>query len=138
MNNKNLQICVRLASALFATFMMFALALLVQNKFSIWDKLGAREKFWTILASAYAVFLTISGWLYGLLKWRIVGFVHALLMLGIAGLVLYGILGAQVTNPSADDPAAGIIATANVAFVAIGAFSAVCGFGIIFFLFRKS
>ena len=122
-------------SALFASLLLCGLSLLVNNKFSIWDKLGGGEKFWTIFALVYAIILAVSGWLYGALKKRAVGFVHATLMLGIAGLVFYGILNGMVTNPGADNAAAGIIAAANLIFIVIGALAAGCGIAVMYRLF---
>ena len=114
-------------SALYATLLLCGLSLLVMNKFSIWGQLGAGEKFWTFFALAYAILLTLSGWLYGALKIRAVGLLHATLMLGIAGLVLYEIAHGAVTNPGADNAAGGIVAGANVIFVIIGLLAASCG-----------
>lgn len=105
------------------------------NKFSIWGQLGAGERFWTIFALVYALVLTLSGWLYGALKMRAVGFLHAALMLVIAGLVFYEIARGAVTNPGADNAAAGIVAGANVVFVIIGALAASCGVALMCRLF---
>lgn len=105
------------------------------NKFSIWGQLGAGEKFWTIFALIYAIVLTLSGWLYGALKIRAVGLLHAMLMLGIAGLVLYEIAHGAVTNPGVDNAAAGIVAGANVVFIIIGVLAASCGVALVCCLF---
>ena len=86
-------------SALFATVLLCGLSLLAMNKFSIWRQLGAGEKFWTIFALVYSIVLTLSGWLYGALKIRAVGLIHATLMLAIAGMVLYEIAHGLVANP---------------------------------------
>jgi hypothetical protein len=122
-------------SALFATLLLCGLSLLAMNKFSIWGQLGAGERFWTIFALVYALVLTLSGWLYGALKMRAVGFLHAALMLVIAGLVFYEIARGAVTNPGADNAAAGIVAGANVVFVIIGALAASCGVALMCRLF---
>lgn len=122
-------------SALFATLLSCALALIVINKFSIWNQLGTGEKFWTILALAYAVALTVSGWLYGALESRVAGITHAVLMLGIAVLVLYEVASGLVASPGQDNAAAGILAAANLAFVIIGALAAICGLAVMRCLF---
>jgi hypothetical protein len=122
-------------SALFATVLLCGLSLLAMNKFSIWGQLGAGEKFWTIFALIYAIVLTLSGWLYGALKIRAVGLLHAMLMLGIAGLVLYEIAHGAVTNPGVDNAAAGIVAGANVVFIIIGVLAASCGVALVCCLF---
>ena len=84
-------------STLYAMLLLCALASLVENKLSIWNQLGTHEKFWIIFAAAYAVILTASGFLSAVIKWRTAGFIHAVLMLGIAGLVLFGIANDWVT-----------------------------------------
>jgi hypothetical protein len=122
-------------SALFSTLLLCVLSLLASNKFTIWDKIGTGEKFWTIFALVYAIVLTLSGWLYAVSKLRVVGLIHATLMLAIAGLVIYGIFRGMVTNPGVDNAAAGILAAANFVFVAIGILSASCGLAIFFRLF---
>lgn len=122
-------------SASFATLLLFGQSSLTTNKFTIWNKLGTGEKFWTIFALVYAIVLALSGWLYGALKMRAVGLIHATLMLAIAGLVFYGILNGMVTNPGADNAAAGIIAAANLVFVVIGFLAASCGVAVMCHLF---
>jgi hypothetical protein len=122
-------------SALFATFLLCGLSLLAMNKFSIWGQLGAGEKFWTIFALVYAIVLTLSGWLYGALKIRAIGLLHATLMLSLAGLALYEIARGAVTNPGADNAAAGIIAAANLIFIVIGVLAASCGVALMCRLF---
>jgi hypothetical protein len=121
---------------LFATLLSGVLALLVINKISIWNHLGTGEKSWVIFASAYAVVLTVSGWLYGALESRVAGTTHAVLMLGIAGMVLYGVLSGFVSSPGSDAAAAGIVAAANLVFVIIGALGAICGIAVMPCVFR--
>lgn len=57
-------------SVLFATLLSGVVALFVMNKLSIWGLLGTGDRFRTIFASVYAVGLTVSGWLYGVLENR--------------------------------------------------------------------
>ncbi|MGB8369323.1 MAG: hypothetical protein ACLPYZ_13320 [Limisphaerales bacterium] len=114
-------------STLYAMLLLCALASLVENKLSIWNQLGTHEKFWIIFAAAYAVILTASGFLSAVIKWRTAGFIHAVLMLGIAGLVLFGIANDWVTSPGADNAAAGIVAIADFVFIAGGVLAAICG-----------
>jgi hypothetical protein len=114
-------------SALFATLLLCALALLVRNKLSIWGHLGTSEKVWTIIAAAYAVIMTASGWDYCVSGRRTLGFIHAALMLGVAGLVFVAVLRGSVASPGPDNAAAGILAAADFAFVAIGLLAAICG-----------
>jgi hypothetical protein len=118
-------------SALFATLLSCVLALLVMNKFSIWYHLGTGEKFWTVFASVYAVVLTASGWLYGALESRVAGITHALLMLGIAAMALYGALSGLAASPGSDNAAAGIIAAANLALILTGVIASACGAAVI-------
>jgi hypothetical protein len=122
-------------SALYATLLLGGLALLAMNKLSIWGQLGAAEKFWTIFALGYALVLTMSGWLYGALKLRAVGILHAALMLAVAGLVLYEAAHGTIANPGKDNAAAGIIAGANVVFVIVGLLAAGCGVAVLCRLF---
>ena len=124
-------------SAFFATLLSFVLVLLVVNKASIWNQLGTGEKFWTIFASAYSLVLTGSAWVYEAFESRAAGITHAVLMLGVAGVVLYGALSGLLCNPGSDNAAACIVAAANLLFVTIGAIAAVCGLAVMRCLFPK-
>jgi hypothetical protein len=57
-------------------------------------------------------------------------------MLGIAGMVLYGVLSGFVSSPGSDNAAAGIVAAANLVFVIIGALAAICGIAVMRCVFR--
>src|SRR5437879_4605195 len=118
-------------SALFTTLLSSGLILLVLNKLSIWNQLGRGEKFWTIFASAYAAVLTLCGWLYVALEFRVAGIIHAALMLGIAGMVLYGAVSGPLSSPGGDNAVAGVLAAANLVFIVIGALAAICGVAVI-------
>lgn len=119
---------------------MCMLAVLVQHKLSFWDTLGASEKNWTIFASASALALTASGWLYAVFGWRIVGFLHGVLMLGVAGLCLY-VLWTSRIRPHADDPASGFVAAISLvlifAAIVVGVFAAICGVSVMLVIFDR-
>ena len=123
-------------SALFSTLLLCAFTLLVRNKIPIWDHLRTREKVWTIIAGAYAVVMTASGWDFRTSGRRTFGFIHAMLMLGFSGLVLYGILNGSVTTPGRDNAAGGILAAADFAYVGAGVLAAICGIAVVRYVFR--
>jgi hypothetical protein len=122
-------------SAWFATFLSVGYALFAANKFSIWDQLKASECFWTIFAFVYAVVLTSSGWSYRSSKSFAFGLLHALMMFGIAGFVIYIIVKEGLYHPGKDNAAAGILAAANLVVVAIGALAAFCAITVTYSLF---
>jgi hypothetical protein len=130
MFRKNLQAFILMVSALFSTLLFGLQFVLVLNQFHIWGQLGTSDKVQIIFHSAYVIILAASGWFYTAFKWRVTGFIHAALMLGIAGLVLYGVLSGWVTSPGKDNAAAGILAAANLIFIVVGAFATVCGIGV--------
>src|ERR1035441_8383842 len=118
--SKSLQrVCAGFSTA-YATLLWLGWALLVSNKLTIWSQLGSSERFWTIFASAFASILVLSGIFYFTTLHRVVGFTHAALMLGIAGMVGFEIVRGQVSRPGSDDAAAGIVAAANFVFVVGG------------------
>jgi hypothetical protein len=85
----------------------------------------------------YFVVLTASGWLFVMFQLRLVGLIHALLMLGIAGFGFYGgLVGMQ--TPLADKPSAGILASATVISFVIGVLAATCGIAVMFLTFKKT
>ncbi len=122
-------------STLFAGLFLCMLAAFVRSKLPIWDKLASGEKFWTLFALVFAITLTLSGVIYAIFSWRLVGLFHGTLMLCLAGLMLYGVVFA-LRGPQADDPAAGIVAGANfifmVVFIAVGTIAALCGTGVLY------
>jgi hypothetical protein len=124
-------------SALFSTLLSCVLGLLVTSKFSIWNHLGTGERFWVIFAAVYAVVLTVSCWIYGAWESRVAGITHAVLMLGVAGLALYGVLSGLRASPGRDDAAVGVVAAANLVFVIIGALAAICFVAIIHRIFSR-
>jgi hypothetical protein len=113
------------------------MVLLLSNKLTIWSKLGSSERFWTVFASVYASFLVLSGIFYFSTLRRVVGLTHAAFMLGVAGMVGFEIIRGQWTRVSADDAAAGIVATANVVFVVGGGLAAIFGIGVLVSSFSK-
>ena len=137
MTNNNRGLLVKIPSAMFATLLLFAITLLFLNKLSIWAKIGSVEHFWTLFAVIYIAVLTTSGWLFVLFKGRVTGFIHAGLMLGIAGMVFYGIMRGMVTSPGSDNAAAGIVAGANFLFILLGLFTTICGVTVMMYLFSE-
>lgn len=85
----------------------------------------------------YVVVLAISGWIFAVVKWRSAGFIHAVLMLGIAGMVFYKIMGGILTSPGSDDPVAGVVAAADLVFIVVGVLAALCGIGVAYLAFKK-
>ena len=127
-------------SSLVATFLGWYLSLLVSNKLSIWDKLPANDKFWCVFASIYAAVAVIAGWWYAASRFRLVGWIHALLMLGVAGLCAdYGFstLGHRGGRGPDANPAAGIIYGIALLGVIVAVVTAVCGIGVIRHVLRK-
>lgn len=53
-------------------------------KTSFWGVMPPAEKLWTGLTCFYGILLAITGWCYAFLKFRPSGWIHALLMLGVA------------------------------------------------------
>jgi hypothetical protein len=122
-------------SALFATLLLCVASLLAINKFSVWGRLGAGEMFWTIFALLYAIVLTLSGWLYGGVKKRAIGLMHATLMIGVAGLFLYEGIAAVADRPKAGNPVAGFVAAVDLACIVIGLLAAICGIAVMVHLY---
>jgi hypothetical protein len=88
------------------------------------------------LALAYSVILVMSGWIFLVFKSRIAGFVHATSMLALAGFWLcYGINDLEA--PLADNPAAGMIATASLLYLAAGTVTAILAAGVGYSLFKR-
>jgi len=90
-----------------------------------------------IVALIYVIILTVSGWFFAAFKWRLAGFIHAGLMLGIAGIVFYEIMNGIVTSPGSDNAAAGIVAGADLVFILLGLFTAICGIAVMMYLFSE-
>jgi hypothetical protein len=134
---------MHLFSSIVATFLGLALSLLVNNELSIWDKLPANDKFWTVFASIYAAVAVIAGWGYAVSRVRVFGWIHALLMLGVAGLcAVYGFstLGDRsITGGRGPDanPVAGIIYGFALLGVIVAVVTAVCGIGVVRHVLRK-
>lgn len=118
---------IRMPSALFATVLSLMVAVFSLNNWNI--KIAC--------ALTYALALVISGWGFALVAWRIAGFIHAALMLGIAGFCFYVCLG-NLDAPLGDNPAAGLIATATLIYFIVGTLSALFGIGITYLVLKKS
>ena len=135
MVDKHLQRSAGVLSTLFAILFLGLLSGLAQYKLRFWHTLPAGEKFWAVIASAYAMSLVLSGVIYAIFRWRIVGLLHGMLMLSVAGLMLYAVLFSY-SRPQAGDPAAGIVAGANVVLIAVclvvGVVAALCGVGVLY------
>ena len=119
-----------LISTLYAAVLFAGLMLIAMNKFTIWDQLGAKEKFWTDFAIVYFFTLVASGYIYFANNSRVSGIIHVALMFGIAGFVLVGLMRGWVSSPGSDNAAAGIVAAANFVFVVAGGLAALCGIGV--------
>jgi hypothetical protein len=129
-------------SSIVATLLGLVLCRLLNNMLSR-DELPANEEFWMIFAGIYAAVAIIAGWRYVVSGRRAFGWIHALLMLGVAGLcAVYGlsILGdrsiAGGRGPDAN-PAAGIIYGIALLGILIAVVTAVCGIGVIRHVLRK-
>ncbi len=106
-------------------------------KVSLWDTLPPNDKFWTGLASIYAILMVVAGWGYAALRLRILGWIHALLMLGVAGGSGYyglAVLGdhsiAGGSGPDAN-PVGGILYGIGFLYCAVAIVTAACGIGVI-------
>ncbi len=117
-------------SVLYATLLLCVLALVEISALSKWSQLTASDKRWIIFTSSYAIVLTVSGFFYAATEWRAAGIIHAGLMFGIAGLVLYEVASGLVASPGPDNAAGGILAAANLIFLVAGALAAVCGIAV--------
>ncbi|HUE37309.1 MAG TPA: hypothetical protein VMO20_07955 [Candidatus Acidoferrum sp.] len=129
MNNEQYDpgLIIKMPSALFATLMLSLAAAFSLNN---WNVRNA-----CILS--YILMLAVSGWSFALGKWRIAGFIHSALMLGIAGFCLYYWLG-FLEVPLADNPAAGVIATASLVYLVVGIVAAIFGIGNGYFLLKDN
>jgi hypothetical protein len=139
--DKDFQRSAGVISTIFAVLFLCMLAAFVQPKLPIWHKLPAAEKFWTIFASAYAGTLALSGLMYAICTWRVVGLFHGALMLCLAGLALYGIVFTRAA-PQVGDPAAGVAASANIVLTVVcsvvGAVAGLCGIGVLYSIFPQA
>jgi len=131
---KNFQTFISIVSALFATLLFSISALWILKQFGYQ---GTSGKLRMIVALIYVIILTVSGWFFAAFKWRLAGFIHAGLMLGIAGIVFYEIMNGIVTSPGSDNAAAGIVAGADLVFILLGLFTAICGIAVMMYLFSE-
>jgi hypothetical protein len=104
---------------------------------------AASPKLWTAVASIYAVVVVVAGWAYATLRVRVVGWIHALLMFGVAGVCgAYGlsVLGdhsiAGGRGPDAN-PVAGVIYGFGLLGIIVALVTAGCGLGVISHVLRK-
>ncbi|MGH7941385.1 MAG: hypothetical protein ACREFR_09970 [Limisphaerales bacterium] len=128
---------IKMSSALFATMLSAGVVLVEANKFSRWSQIGDAERFWSVFALSYAALLAILGYIFAVAGWCMAGFIHAALMLGIAGFCFY-LWSGNLNAPLADSPAAGIIAIATLVYFIVGALAALFGLGTAYLLFGKS
>lgn len=91
---------------------------------------------WRALILAYMLVIVLSGWVFAFVGWRAAGFINSALMLGIAGFCFYYSLGDMAT-PLADNPAAGLVATAALIYLIAGIVAAALSFSVGYFLLRK-
>ena len=90
-----------------------------------------------VFALVYLIILALSGWIFAITAWRISGFIHAALMLGIAGFCFY-VCSSNLNTPFADNPAAGIIAAVTLVYFIGGVLAALLGTGTAYLLLGKS
>ena len=72
-----------------STLLGFIFEIFIINLFAAWGNLPASGKFWTIFGCAYIPLTVITGWVYASRQSKIVGWFHALFMLGGAGIAVY-------------------------------------------------
>jgi hypothetical protein len=118
---------IKVASAMYATLLWPFVTCLGSRNWS--EKMA--------VALVYSSVLALSGWVFAITASRIAGFIHAALMLGMAGFCFYVCLG-NLNAPLADNPAAGMIAVATLAYFIVGALAAIFGIGAGSVLFGKS
>lgn len=110
--NKDLKSSIRMASASIAT----VLACVVMPMLAPGDQSHA-----PILFVIFAIIAVCAGWLFILFKLRLLGLLHAILMLVVGGYFLSVGLPYFVAAPGkGDNPAAGAIGFANLVVVAVG------------------
>lgn len=120
--NPKLAVAVRIGSALVASVVTCLLLMLAP---------GNRQHAPTfVIASGVAA--TCAGWIYVGLKARVVGLIHAALMLVVGGYLLFIGLPFFLNPPGmTDNAAAGVIAAANLVLVVFGALTLAGGIGVI-------
>jgi hypothetical protein len=125
-------------SSIVATFLGLALGLLLLT-----GQFAASPKFWTVFASIYAVVVVVAGWAYATSRARVFGWIHALLMFGVAGVCgAYGfsVLGDRSIpggrGPDAN-PVAGVIYGFGFLGALIALVTAACGVAVISHVLRK-
>jgi hypothetical protein len=121
--NPKLAVAVRIGSALVASVVMCLLLMLAP---------GNQQHAPTfVIASGVAAMC--AGWIYVGLKARVVGLIHAALMLVVGGYLLFIGLPFFLNPPGmTDNAAAGVIAAANLVLVVFGALALAGGIGVIF------
>jgi len=113
-------------------------------KTSFWGVMPPAEKLWTGLACFYGILLAITGWCYAFLKFRPSGWIHALLMLGVAatsGYLGFRCLSDQsISGGSGPDanPVGGILYLIGFAYCVLATVTVICGVGIIAHLQAKN
>lgn len=117
---------IKMSSAMFSTLLApFVGSLAVRS----WNE-------WRALILAYILTLVLSGWAFAFMGLRVAGFINSALMLGIAGFCFYYSLGDMAT-PLADNPAAGLVATAALIYLLAGVIAAALGLGVGYILLKK-
>ncbi len=107
------------------------------------DRLSLNLLFWFAFAGIYAVLAVIAGWRYATSRARVFGWIHALQMLGVAGLCgvpgLYLVVsGCGVHRDYAGDQfRADLDCTFGLVGVSVAVITAVCGIGVIRCVLRK-
>lgn len=122
MMNPKLAVAVRSGSALIASMVTCLLLILAPGN----------QQHAPTLVIAIGVAAMCAGWIYVGLKMRVVGLIHAALMLVVGGYLLFIGLPFFLNPPGlADNAAAGIIAWANLILVMFGAVTLAGGIGVI-------
>jgi len=106
-------------------------------KASLWNTLPPSEKTWTGLAGIYAIVMAGAGWGYAALNLKALGWIHALLMLGVAGTsgyfgfaVLQNHSIAGGSGPDAN-PVGGILYGIGFLYCVLAITTAFCGVGVV-------
>lgn len=130
-------------STLIATLMLIGAFVNFWRKGVVWGTSETQIELFKASVLGFLAVLVASGWLYVALRKRVLGLIHAVLMLCVAvlgvGIGMYAfinrwhIMGG--TGPDAN-PVAGIIFLTALAATAVGLIAAICGVGVVWHLWH--
>jgi hypothetical protein len=125
-----------LFSTLIATVMLIIALVFFQHPFSAWGTLEPKAKLFIIFISVFFTLLTVSGWLYLLLRKKVFGIIHSLLMLSIFVVSFYiGLPPLRKSSSYYGEWATGFL---SMALVIIGVIALLCVIGMVWHLFTAS